>query len=256
MPNHRLFTSKIRITYILLFAMMILFLLLFGTSFGVLFLFANILTVIVLLFTRNLYKVKGKRVYRTLHIVGAFAYAIFLLSFIMIEGYILYELKASQNIDEDRVDYVVILGAGLQGDELSNTLETRLEAGTEFLKQHPELPVIVSGGQGPGESMTEAEAMGDYLKEQGIAEERILYEKRSETTYQNLKFSKQLLKEKEAENDTILIVTSDYHLVRAKMISRKLELDSYGLSADSPLLVKVNYFIREYFGIVKTWVVY
>lgn len=172
--------------------------------------------IMAILITRRLFKRSGKGIFRITSLIGMLAYSLFLLSFIIIEGLMVYELQQSKNVDPEEVDYVIILGAGLQGDELSNTLKKRLQTGTEFLENHDDIPVVVSGGQGPGESISEAEAMGNYLIEEGISEDRIHYEKKSTTTYQNLNYTKQLLKGLGAQDPKVLIITSEYHLVRAR----------------------------------------
>lgn len=235
---------------------MVLLFILFGKSFGVLFIIANILAVIIIMYLSNLYKKTDSRRFRLISWISKIIYCLFLLSFIFIEGFIMYELQKSKKVDPQNIDFVIILGAGLQGEKPSKTLETRLEAGTHFLMENKEIPVVVSGGQGPEESISEAAAMGKYLKNAGIADNRIYYENKSTTTYENLKNSKQLIEQLGLKEPTVLIVTNDYHIVRAKMIAKEVGLRSYGMGADSPLFVKINYFIREYFGIVKTWLIY
>ncbi len=235
---------------------MVLLFILFGKSFGVLFIIANILAVIIIMYLSNLYKKTDSQRFRLISWISKITYCLFLLSFIFIEGFIIYELQKSKKVDPQNIDFVIILGAGLQGEKPSKTLETRLEAGTHFLMENKEIPVVVSGGQGPEESISEAAAMGKYLKNTGIADSRIYYENKSTTTYENLKKSKQLIEQLGLKEPTVLIVTNDYHIVRAKMIAKETGLRSYGLGADSPFFVKINYFIREYFGIVKTWLTY
>ena len=241
--------------YILLILIMVLLFILFGKSFGVLFVIANILAVIMIMYLSNLYKKTGRQRFRLISWISKITYCLFLLSFILIEGFIIYELQESKKVDPQNIDFVIILGAGLQGEKPSKTLETRLEAGTHFLMENKDIPVVVSGGQGPAESISEAAAMGMYLKNAGIADKRIFYEHKSTTTYENLKYSKQLIEQLGLKEPTVLIVTNDYHIVRAKMIAKEVGLRNYSLGADSPFFVKINYFIREYFGIVKTWFV-
>ncbi len=238
---------------LLLFIIMVLLFVLFGKSMGVLFVMANILAVIMIMYLTKLYKKIGSRRLKMISWTSKIIYCLFLLSFILIEGFIIYELQESKKVDPQNIDFVIILGAGLRGERPSKTLETRLEAGTQFLMENKDIPVVVSGGQGPGESITEAAAMGKYLKNAGIEENRIFYEDQSTTTYENLKYSKQLMEQVGLKEPTVLIVTNDYHIARAKMIAKEVGLRNDGFSADSPLFVKVNYFIREYFAIIKMW---
>ncbi|MEH6939197.1 YdcF family protein [Bacillus sp. JJ664] len=238
--------------YLLIFLIMMALLAVFGNSFGVLFVIGNFSVLFLILTFLKKAKISGNRMFKVISQITAVIYSIFLISFFIIESFIILEAKASKKVDSKNIDFVIILGAGLHGDIPSKTLETRLEAGKQFLLKNKNLPVIVSGGQGEGETISEAKAMGRYLTNKGIAENRIYYESESTTTYENLKFSKQIIKQLGVTEPTVLIVTNDYHIVRAKMIGKELGLESFGLGGKSPILVRINYFIREYFGIVKT----
>ncbi|MEG9295293.1 YdcF family protein [Mangrovibacillus sp. Mu-81] len=238
--------------YIFLILIIGLLLILFGRTFGVLFIAANLVFILTIVFLKNRYRATFKK---RLNYASKFliaVYSLFLLSFIAVEGFIFYELEKSKDVDGAEFDVMIILGAGLKGDIPSKTLISRLEAGKAILLDNKELPVVVSGGQGEGESIPEAEAMGIYLMKHGISEERIIYEDTSTTTYENLRNSKNILLQKGLKDPNVLIVTSDYHVVRAKMLADELHLHNKGLGGNSPFFVKVNYFIREYFAIVKT----
>lgn len=245
--------EKVKPIYILSILLIGLLVIVFGRTFGVLFISANLVFILIILLLLKRYRTTMKKAFGYMARFLVIVYGLFLLSFIAVEGFILYELEKSKDVNAEEIDVVIILGAGLKGEIPSKTLISRLEAGRAFLLENKELPVVVSGGQGEGESIPEAEAMGRYLKEHGISEERIIYEKASTTTYENLRNSKEILHELGMKKPSVLIVTSDYHVVRAKMIADELALDSHGLAGKSPFLVKVNYFIREYFAIVKTF---
>jgi uncharacterized SAM-binding protein YcdF (DUF218 family) len=243
---------KLTLKYIFITALMVVMFLIFGSSFGVLFIMANLFIVLMIMFSNNKYRVTGNPTSKLLGRLITAGYLVFLLSFTLIESFIIYESQTSKKANLEDIDFVIILGAGLNGDKPSKTLEDRLEAGLQYLMKNKNLPVIVSGGQGPGESITEAEAMGKFLLDNGISANRIYYENLSTTTYENINFSKNVIEELGGKDQTVLIVTSDYHILRAKMIGEDLGLHCDGLGADSPLFVKINYFIREYFAVVKT----
>lgn len=69
------------------------------------------------------------------------------VSFVIIEALVFTQLNAN---DPEEADYVIILGSGIKGTELSLTLKQRLDASLDYIRSHPQTPVIVSGGQGPG----------------------------------------------------------------------------------------------------------
>lgn len=117
-------------------------------------------------------------------------FAVWLVSFLVIEGLILYAAYVEETFESD---YVVVLGAGLFGDQLSPTLQYRLETCLSYLKNRPRVKVVVSGGQGTDEAISEAEAMKRYLTVHGIEKHRVIMEDKSTSTYENLLFSKKIL---------------------------------------------------------------
>ena len=218
-------------------------------SFGVLFLIGNVIAIAFITWMVKLVQPTRMIVIaRGMIIVG---YSIFILSFLIVEGFILKEAYQKEKLQTEDLDFVLILGAGLRGEEPSKTLQGRLDAGLEFLLDYPDIPVIVSGGQGPGESITEAEAMGSFLIENGVKEERIHLEDQSSDTNENIMFSIEIMEQFGVKDPTVLIITSDYHLLRAKLLAKERGITPYGIGGDSPFFVKVNYYIREYFGMVK-----
>lgn len=148
-------------------------------------------------------------------------------------------------------DYVVVLGAGLHGSTPSLSLRSRIDAAYQYLTEHPDAICIVSGGQGPGEDMTEAEAMYRELTAMGIAPERIWMEARSTSTEENLRFSMALIREKTGQKPyAVNLISNDYHLLRAKMFARDEGVIAYGIPAKTPYPVLfINYFLREIAGV-------
>ncbi len=153
-------------------------------------------------------------------------------------------------------DYLIVLGAAVQGDRLSLTLENRLKGAVEYLEAYPDAVVIVSGGKGPGENITEAEAMRDWLvNEAGIDPERVLTEDKATSTQENLEFSFAIIRSRGDEPDgNVAICSSAYHLYRAKQMARNMGVEAAGVSAPWGYpLVMFNYFIREAFGVTHLW---
>jgi uncharacterized SAM-binding protein YcdF (DUF218 family) len=148
---------------------------------------------------------------------------------------------------------VVVLGCRAYGSRPSIMLASRLDAAYEYLTEHPDAICIVSGGQGPDESMPEAECMYLYLTEKGIAPERIYQENQSTSTRENLLFSQEIIAE-EGLNPEIAIVTNEYHEYRAGMIADALEMEYSAVPARTPLWLFPTYYIRELYGIIYEWV--
>ncbi len=147
------------------------------------------------------------------------------------------------------MDYIIVLGAQVRGIRITKSLLRRLETALQYLVDNPKTRVIVSGGQGKGEFITEAKAMADYLLEAGIEEERILREDASGNTEENIRYSKALLRDESAK---VAIITNGFHIYRALKLARKQGLKGVqGMAAPSDPLLSLNYYVREVFGVLK-----
>ena len=180
------------------------------------------------------------------------AAAIVLAAGIAVFGVIEAPIVAGARTDApDDVEYLVVLGAGLHGDVPSQSLTDRLEGALAWLEAHPDCVAVVSGGQGPGETMTEGEAMGIWLEARGIDPSRIIVEDRATSTQENLEYSFALIRGRGGEPDgNCAIVTSEYHLYRAKALAARQGVECFGVAARTswPTLM-LNYFIREGFAV-------
>lgn len=151
--------------------------------------------------------------------------------------------------------YVVILGAGIKGETPSITLSQRLDKAIEYINnESDEFKIIVSGGKGKGEDISEAEAMRRYLIKNGIKQE-IIMEDKSRTTKENLIFSKEIIEKdsnKKIEDIGVKIITSDFHALRSNLIATNLgyEEKSFLTNRTLPILMPVMY-SREFFAIIK-----
>ena len=159
--------------------------------------------------------------------------------------------------DDAPVSAVIVLGAGANGETPSLTLRTRIDAAAAYLEEHPDVPVVLSGGQGPGEAITEAECMRRALVRRGVDESRLYPEERSTSTQENLRYSRAILEELGVDPaQRVAIVTSDFHLCRARLMWGG---DTAAVPAHLPSALyfqclTVNYFIREAFGLAAYFV--
>ena len=154
--------------------------------------------------------------------------------------------------EEADVDCLVVLGAGLHGDAPSYILRLRLNKAVEYLRTREDIPVIVAGGMGEGETITEAEAMYRYLVARGVDESLIWKEDKSTRTQENIKFSLALMEEMglDTENITVAVVSNGFHIRRAKLIAGKMGVDAIGVAAPTPgAYLQVLYYSREAFAL-------
>ena len=115
---------------------------------------------------------------------------------------------------------VVILGAGVNGTTPSLMLSSRLQTALDFIADKPDIPIICSGGQGPGEDISEADCMADWLIAHGVDESRIYREDRSTSTQENFAYSEEIMAELGLDaGDMFAFVTNDYHIFRAGRIA-------------------------------------
>ena len=153
--------------------------------------------------------------------------------------------------DEGEADYLIVLGAGLNGSTPSLSLTDRLRAARAYLESHPGCVAVVSGGQGAGESITEAEAMRRWLESAGVAPERVLMESRATTTEENIAYSLEILRQRGAADASVAIVSSEYHLYRAKALARAQGVaEPLGVAGRTSYpVLRLNYFLREAFAV-------
>jgi uncharacterized SAM-binding protein YcdF (DUF218 family) len=116
-------------------------------------------------------------------------------------------------------DCIIILGCQVYGSEPSPFLKSRLDEGLRLFNEGYAGHIIVSGGKGPGEDISEAGAMKNYLEKKGVDPSVIIIEDKSRSTYENIKNSKE--KMQQYKFDSGIIVSNKYHLKRASLIAEK-----------------------------------
>lgn len=180
--------------------------------------------------------------------------------FLVMEGMIFSKMYAK---GPENLDYIVVLGAQVRGDKVSTALEDRLKAAESYMKENPDTTAVLSGGQGPGENLTEAEAMYDWLTERGIGRERLIMEKESTSTWENLVNSRTLiLEDRGLETLTgsgieVGIVTNNFHVYRGTMLAACAEYPSvWGIAAESHSIMQLHFLVREGMALFKDIIKY
>ncbi len=160
-------------------------------------------------------------------------------------------IKNSRTDPEPGRDYLVVLGAAVHGDVPSLALTHRLEGALEYMQAYPDSVAILSGGQGDGENISEAQCMQDWLFTRGIPMERLIIEDRSTSTAENLKNSFAIIRELGGDPDgNVAIVSSSYHLYRAKTMARFLDVEAVGVAGSPGFpIFTLSCYIREAFGV-------
>ena len=137
------------------------------------------------------------------------------------------------------------------------SLRTRLDAALDYLEAHPEIPVVLTGGTGYGEEISEAACMYDYLTAHGVEPGRLILEDQASNTAENFALSKPLLYEAGVDpaEGRVAVVTNDFHIARSELIAaREGYGDVAGIPAPLPWVhLEINYTLREAFAMVKTF---
>jgi uncharacterized SAM-binding protein YcdF (DUF218 family) len=175
------------------------------------------------------------------------------LSVILYFAFLHAKIRDHVNIEVPlHADYIIILGARVKGEIPSLALQYRIDAAANYMKKNKDTIAIASGGQGPGEDITEAEAIKRGLLKHGVDSKRILLEDKSTDTVENITFSKKLIPD---HLETGLLVTNDFHLYRAKSIAKDQGLSLKGIPAETPTIAIPKSYLREYLAITKYYLV-
>ena len=149
-------------------------------------------------------------------------------------------------------DAVIVLGAAVHGKTPSLTLKRRLETAVKYYNQNPEVIIVVSGGKGPQEDITEAEAMKQYLVEKGVAQDNIIKEESATSTYENFVFSKLILDEKFKNDYSVAFITNEYHILRAGACANRAGIKNLThIHSDTSLSYIIAGSLRECLAVVK-----
>lgn len=153
---------------------------------------------------------------------------------------------------------MVILGCRVMpGGEPSMLLQDRLKTALDYLEEDPDILVVVSGGQGSNEPVSEAACMAGWLEERGISEDRIFQEDQSSNTKENLIFSKDLLAREgiDVGETDVLVVSNGFHLTRARMLAERFGYGEVSTLAapSSHIPSRIQMYIREPLALVKSF---
>ena len=171
-----------------------------------------------------------------------------LLAFVAVSGY--------ADPPDGNEKAVIVLGAGLRKDVPSDLLRRRLDKAYEYYTKNPDAWMVVTGGQGSGETIPEGVAMAHYLTEKGVPPEKIITEDKSTSTEENLLFAANLLKEKGiSTDDSVVVVSNAFHCYRARQYAKMAGFtDVDTLAASISVSSIMPCYFREVFAVLYYWV--
>lgn len=211
--------------------------------------FRNLLSLLIgmlILSYMFVFPIISKHIYKitVLHVIYVYIMLVILYIVMFSVLYTASSMFNYINIFPGKLDYIVVLGAGLNGENVTPLLASRIDKAIKIHKKHRFSKLIMSGGQGPDEVISEARAMANYAMSKGVLESDIILEDQSTNTEQNVRFSHMLME----ENSKFAIVTNYYHLFRALLFARKEKIKCIGYGAKTKFYFSLNAFIREFVG--------
>lgn len=147
----------------------------------------------------------------------------------------------------------IVLGCRVYGERASLSMVERLEAAYDYLIEHPCADCVVSGGQGEGEDISEAECMYRWLVDKGIDPSRIYKEEQSTSTEENIAFSQKVIDEN-GLFQKVVIISNDYHLYRAGMIANDNGMVWGAKAGKTAGWLFPTFYVRELYAILVEWV--
>lgn len=155
--------------------------------------------------------------------------------------------------DQYNEDAVIVLGCAVNGNKPSNSLKLRINKCIDYYEKNPDVIIVVSGGQGPQENISEAEAMSIYLKLAGIPANQILLENQATSTNENFAYSKAILDKTFPLGYSVAYITNDFHIYRAGQLARLNGIYAAGYSARTDIASIVPSYVREALAVVQLW---
>ena len=150
-------------------------------------------------------------------------------------------------------DVVFVLGAGLQNNEITATIEARLNQTLQYFERNPEAMFILCGGYGDDQMISEARAMANFLITNGIPAHQIIIEDLSTSTFENFKFGLTILEDYFPDGFSAVIITNNFHIYRAGYLARYLGINPSHFGASTPMRMWHHHFVREWMALFNTW---
>ena len=188
------------------------------------------------------FKVIWKLIRKPLAIVLAIVLVIMALTSVPI-------LLGVRSQPEAACDWLIVLGAGVDGDTPSPILQDRINAAYDYLTKHPDTVCIATGGKGDDENLSEAQCIYNHLTQMGISGDRIWMEDQATSTVENFRYSTDLLKQETGSiPKSVGVLSNEFHLFRASLMAKNNGLSPIFIAAPtSDAWTRIYYTVREIF---------
>ncbi len=202
------------------------------------------LTIVGIFFTKIISKIPGVALITVL-VLFCIAFSLFLFLYI-------FGSVDTSCADEDAL---IVLGCGVKGDEPGQNLKDRLNRAILYHQENPDALIIVSGGKGDDENVSEAFAMEQYLIKHGVPAEIIIKEDRATSTEENFLYSKEILDEYFEEHYKVAFITNDFHIYRSSVFAKLTGFANVtSTHADTTWYTVLPNGLRECITVLKLWI--
>ncbi len=157
--------------------------------------------------------------------------------------------KYSKNYSESPADVAIVLGAGTANGKISQVFEQRLLHAKTLLEKNVVDHVILTGGYGEGQKISDALAAKNYLIHKGVEAEKLFLEDQSKITYYNVKNAKDIMNVHDWS--TALVVSDPYHMKRAMHMCKKMEVEA--LPSPTPTSMYRSRSTKLQFLVTESW---
>ncbi len=217
-----------------------------GITASVIIIIAGIFIKKLLLLCRKIRANKKGKI--TFNVIFGSASALFMCFLLALCSTFVYSVP---NADTQNV--VIVLGCAVKGTVPSKMLMQRINAAYDYLNENPDSVAVLSGGQGTGERISEAECMYNVLTEKGIDADRLFLEDKSTNTFENITNSKKIIDDNALDGE-IAIASSDFHLKRAVLVAKKQGIDAKRITSKTDFLLKPTYYVRDTLGVIMEFI--
>lgn len=202
------------------------------------------LTVVGIFFTKIISKIPGAAL---ITVIVLFCITFSLFSFLYIFG--------SADTSSTNEDVLIVLGCGVKGNEPGRNLKDRLDRAILYHRENPDALIIVSGGKGDDENVSEAFAMEQYLIKNGVPADLIIKEEKATSTEENFIFSKEILDTLFDDTYVATFITNDFHIYRSSRLAALVGFENTTHAhADTAWYTVIPNGLRECITVLKLWI--
>ena len=173
---------------------------------------------------------------------------LFILSvYIFANAFIIYNYG---NTDEkQKCDVAIILGAETNNNGVSPVYRERINHGIWLYENDYVDYIIVTGGKADDMEFSDAYHAKQYILSKGISDDVVYMEEKSAITQENIKYSKEIMKENNW--DTSIIVSDPLHMKRSMLIAKDYDINAVSspttTSKYQSWKTKIPFLLREEF---------